>query len=115
MFKKYRLRDYDFKLVLMVLALSVIGVLAIGSAESSLQNKQLAGVISGIFLMIVCSLFNYSFVLKFYWLMYGFNLVLLLMIMLPKLGHSSHGAQRWLDIGGFRFQPSEIAKIILIL
>ena len=115
MFKKYRLRDYDFKLVLMVLALSVIGVLAIGSAESSLQNKQLAGVISGIFLMIVCSLFNYSFVLKFYWLMYGFNLVLLLMIMLPKLGHSSHGAQRWLDIGGFRFQPSEIAKILLIL
>lgn len=115
MFKKYRFRDYDFKLVLMVLALSVIGILAIGSAESSLQNRQLAGVISGVFLMLVCSLFDYSFVLKFYWLMYGFNLALLLMITLPGLGHDSHGAQRWLDIGGFRFQPSEIAKIILIL
>lgn len=115
MFKKYRFRDYDFKLVLMVLALSVIGILAIGSAESSLQNRQLAGVISGVFLMLVCSLFDYSFVLKFYWLMYGFNLALLLMITLLGLGHDSHGAQRWLDIGGFRFQPSEIAKIILIL
>lgn len=115
MFKKYRLRDYDFKLVLMVLALSVIGVMAIGSAESSLQNRQLAGVAAGIFLMVVCSLFNYNFVLKFYWLMYGFNMVLLLMVTLPGLGHDSHGAQRWLDLGGFRFQPSEIAKIILIL
>ncbi len=115
MFKNYRLRDYDFKLVLMVLALSVIGVMAIGSAESSLQNKQMAGVIAGIFLMIVCSLFNYSFILKFYWLMYGFNLVLLLMVTFSKYGDDAHGSQRWLDIFGIRFQPSEIAKIILIL
>ena len=43
MFKKYRVRDYDFKLVLLVLALSAIGVIAIGSAEESLVTRQLAG------------------------------------------------------------------------
>lgn len=115
MFKKYRLRDYDFKLVLMVLALAVIGVMAIGSAESSLQHKQMLGVAAGVFLMIVCSLFSYNFILKFYWLMYGFNLVLLLLVTFSKWGDDAHGAQRWLDIYGLRFQPSEIAKIILIL
>ena len=44
MFKRYRLRDYDFKLVLLILALSAVGVIAIGSAEPSLQSRQLAGV-----------------------------------------------------------------------
>ena len=42
MFKNYRLRDFDFKLVLMVLALAGIGVMTIGSAEPSLQTRQLA-------------------------------------------------------------------------
>ena len=53
MFKRYRLRDYDFKLVFLILALSAIGVIAIGSAEESLQTRQLAGVVAGAFLMIV--------------------------------------------------------------
>lgn len=115
MFKKYRLRDYDFKLVLMVTALSVIGVMAIGSADSSLQSRQLAGVIAGMVLMVICSLFNYNFILKFYWVMYAFNLALLVAVLFSDLGDDAGGAQRWLEIRGFRFQPSETAKIILIL
>lgn len=45
--RKYRIRDYDFKLVLMVLCLSAIGVMTIGSAEESLRSRQLAGVAAG--------------------------------------------------------------------
>ncbi len=115
MFKKYRLRDYDFKLVLMVTALAFIGVMAVGSAESALQKKQLAGVIAGVFLMLICSLFDYGFWLKFYWIMYAFNLALLLAVLFTKWGDKAGGAQRWLEIGTFRFQPSETAKILLIL
>ena len=33
MFKNYRLRDYDFKLIILVLALSAVGIMTIGSAE----------------------------------------------------------------------------------
>jgi len=113
MFRNYRLRDYDFKLILMVIALTVIGVMAIGSAEESLQTKQLVGMLVGIVIMITLSFFNYSMFLKLYWLMYLGNLVLLLLVLL--MGKSGGGAQRWLRIGGLQFQPSETAKILLIL
>jgi len=113
MFKRYRIRDYDFKLIILVLLLSGIGIMAIGSAEESLQVRQLAGVVAGAFLMIIISLFDYSLILKLNWIMYAGNLALLVAVW--KFGRDSHGAQRWLKIGGFQFQPSELAKIILIL
>ena len=113
MFTRFRLRDYDFKLVLMILALSFIGVMTIGSAEPSLRSKQLFGVIAGACLMIIISFLNYSWVIKFYWLMYLLNIGLLLSVQF--FGSTGGGAQRWLEIGGFRFQPSETAKILLIL
>lgn len=113
MFKHYRLRNYDIKLVIMILALSIIGVFAIGSAKESLQNKQLFGVIAGIILMIIISFFDYNWVLKFYWVMYIFNIGLLLVVKIA--GADGGGAERWLEIGSFRFQPSELSKILLIL
>ncbi len=113
MFKRYRLRDYDFKLVLLILALSAVGVIAVGSAEPSLQNKQLAGVVAGVVLMVVVSLFDYTMVIRLNWLMYVANLVLLVAVW--QLGDETKGATRWLTIGGLRFQPSETAKILLIL
>ena len=113
MFKNYRLRDYDFKLIILVLALSVVGILTIGSAEPAQQNKQIAGVAVGLVIMIVLSFFNYSILLKLYWLMYIGNLVLLGLVIL--MGEEGNGAQRWLKIGGLQFQPSELAKILLIL
>lgn len=113
MFRNYRLRDFDFKLVIMVLALAGIGVVTIGSAEESLQTKQLVGVIAGAVIMIGLSFFNYSIYLKLNWLMYLGNLVLLALVVIK--GEEASGAQRWLKIGGLQFQPSETAKILLIL
>ncbi len=113
MFKKYRIRDYDFKLVLLVVVMSIIGIIAIGSAEESLLTRQLAGVVAGTFLMIVISFFDYTMLLKLNWLMYGANLVLLVAVW--QFGDEAKGATRWLTIGGLKFQPSETAKILLIL
>nr|WP_318685043.1 FtsW/RodA/SpoVE family cell cycle protein [uncultured Acetatifactor sp.] len=113
MFKNYRIRDYDFKLILMVLLLSGIGVMAVGSAEESLQTRQLAGVVAGTVVMIVISFFNYSMLIKLNWLMYFGNILLLGLVIL--VGDTANNAQRWLEIGGLRFQPSETAKILLIL
>ncbi|MBR4734317.1 MAG: rod shape-determining protein RodA [Lachnospiraceae bacterium] len=113
MFDGIRLMKYDLKLVIMTLTLAVIGVFAIGSAQESLQTKQMAGVIFGAVVMIVISFFNYSFVIKMNWLMYLGNLGLLLAVIF--LGDDSHGAQRWFEIGSLRFQPSETSKILLIL
>ncbi len=115
MFKNYRLRDYDFKLIILILATSAIGVMAIGSAKESLQSKQILGVLLGLFLMISISFIDYNLLLKLYWLMYAGNLMLLCGVIFSKAGDDAGGAQRWFQIGGFRFQPSETAKIILIL
>ena len=64
--KKYNLKDYNFILVISVLALSVIGILAVGSALPSAQSKQIIGVILGIIAMIVVSLIDFEWVLNFY-------------------------------------------------
>lgn len=113
MFKNYKLRDYDFKLILMVLALAAVGVIAIGSAEETLQTRQLFGAVAGFILMIVLSFINYNSLLRLYWLIYGGNLTLLVLVML--MGEKHKGAQRWVEIGSITFQPSETAKILLIL
>lgn len=113
MLKHYHIRDYDFKLIVLVVAITAIGILAIGSARESLQSRQLAGAVFGFFLMVVISLFDYSVILKFYWIMYAVNLALLWLV--RAVGVSAGGAQRWLNLFGIQFQPSETAKILLIL
>lgn len=113
MLKKYRVRDYDFKLIIMLIAITVVGILVIGSADRSYQSKQILGFVMGLFLMVVISLCDYSTFLNFYWIIYIGNLVLLLLV--EFFGEKSNNAQRWVSIAGIRFQPSETAKILLIL
>ena len=113
MLRHYHIRDYDFKLIIFVVALTVIGVLAIGSAQESLQSRQTAGAVFGFFLMLVISLFDYSIILRFYWIMYAVNILLLWLV--QAIGVEAGGAQRWLNLFGIQFQPSETAKILLIL
>ncbi|TCL58569.1 rod shape determining protein RodA [Kineothrix alysoides] len=113
MLKQYRIRDYDFKLVILVISLTVIGIFAVGSAKESMQKTQIAGFILGLFLMVVISLFDYSVLLKLYWLCYLVNIVLLVLV--AVMGELVNGAQRWVELFGIQFQPSETAKILLIL
>lgn len=113
MFKQYRLRDYRFSLVIMVLAISIIGVLVVGSARESLQGRQMMGLGLGVIILIVTSLIDYTYFLNFYWLLYIGNLGLLLLVRF--FGEEVNHARRWLVIAGIQFQPSELAKILLIL
>ncbi len=113
MFRQYKLRDYDFKLIIAVLALSVIGVLAVGSAKNDLMDRQLLGVCVGAVLMILVSFIDYSLILYFYGYLYILNIILLLSV--TFFGKNIGGAQRWVNLFGIQFQPSETAKILLIL
>lgn len=113
MIRQYKLRDYNFRLVLAVLVLTFIGVLLVGSAEPALRNRQLAGMILGIVVMVTVSLMDFSWILNFNWVMYAGNLALLLFVIL--FGKDANGAQRWINIAGIQFQPTELAKIIIIL
>ena len=113
MIKQYKLRFYNFRLVLLLIAISSIGVVLVTSARADLRNKQLVGLILGLVVMVILSLMDYSWILNFQWIMYGVNIVMLLGVRL--FGSNAGGATRWLQIGGFRFQPTELSKIIIIL
>lgn len=113
MIRQYKLQDYNFRLVIALVVLTSIGVLLVGSAEPSLRNRQLAGMILGIFVMIAVSLMDFSWILNFNWIMYIGNLALLLFVNL--FGENINGARRWINIAGIQFQPTELAKIIIIL
>ena len=113
MLKKYKLKNYDFKLIIYCALLTIVGILAISSADASYTQKQMLGFAFGIVLMVFVSLLDYSVLLKFTWVYYAINLVLLLLVKL--IGYDAGGATRWVTIAGIRFQPSESSKIILIL
>ena len=113
MIRLYKLRDYDFRLVIALVVLSTIGVLLVGSADASLQNRQLMGLILGLAAMVVVSLMDFSWILNFSWVIYFLNILLLLAVRL--FGNDANGATRWISIGGFTFQPTELAKIVIIL
>ncbi len=114
MLKKYKIIDYDFALVLMVIGLTIFGIMAINSAEPGSSKKQIAGLVMGVVLMIFISLLDYCFIIKLYIVFYIVNIVLLALVLSP-LGSSANGAQRWINLLGITFQPSEAAKILLIL
>lgn len=111
--KQYHLKDYKFTLVFLVLALSILGVLVVGSARDIYQSKQIIGVIIGLVAMLMVSLMDYKWVLNFYWLIYGVAVVSLALVLV--IGQEVNGATRWINLGFTTFQPSELAKILLIL
>lgn len=113
MFKMYSFKNYRFRLCLFVIAITVIGISIIGSALESVQDRQIAGMVIGLFFMVFMSLFDYSILLKLVWPMYFANLILLAAVIFA--GESSHGASRWIEIAGIQFQPSELSKIVVIL
>ena len=113
MFKMYHLKNYKFTLIFLVVALNILGIMLVGSASPDDQGKQLMGMISGLIIMAVTSLLDYSMILKFSWPIYIIANVLLILVRFA--GDASKGAQRWFQIGSFRFQPSELVKILMIL
>jgi rod shape determining protein RodA len=115
MFKKYKLRDFDFRLIILVLLAACISIVAVNSANEEYVSKQLMGIGVGFAMMMVIAFIDYSWVLKLNWLMYIGMLGLLFATGYTSIGDSGGGAQRWIEIGPLRFQPSELAKLVLIL
>ena len=116
MLRRYKLKNYNFRLVILLIAISIIGVLLIGSADSADQKKQAIGVVLGVVIMIIVSLLDYSWLLNFYWVLYIGNLMMLGVLYLGgSTAKNTFGATRWIQIGSFQFQPTELSKIFLIM
>ena len=110
---RYSIRNYNFFLVAVAAALSIYGIMIIGSAKESVQYHQIQGFALGMGVMFVVSLISYRFILKFAWLYYVIAVGLLVLVKL--FGENVNNAQRWLVVAGVQIQPSEAAKLLLIL
>jgi rod shape determining protein RodA len=117
--KRY-VRNFNWPLAFASLAISLIGVVCIQSAD--LHNADAAGefkkqiiyILLGIPLMIGISFVDYKNWQRWAPALYAVNLLLLLFIM--RGGHSALGAQRWISLGPLgTFQPSEPAKLVLAI
>lgn len=111
--KMYRLRDYNFTLVVLIAILSVLGIFVVGSAREIYQGRQIFGVVVGFTAMFIVSMIDYAWVLDFYWILYATAVAGLGLVML--IGENVNGATRWINLGFTTIQPSEFAKILLIL
>ncbi len=112
-FKKYHLKDYNFTLIITVILLSIIGILAVGSALPSAQLKQIIGVVLGLIVMVIISLMDFNWALGFHWVIYGLNLFLLLWVQF--FGAEFNNAKRWIDLKVITLQPSDFTKIFMVL
>lgn len=116
MFTKFNLKDYNFKLLFLIIIAETIGIVVINSAESEYTVKQVVGAVMGLFIMLFVSVVNYDFVCKFYSVFYIINGILLLLVLI--VGVEVNYATRWILIGGangVQFQPSEFSKIFMII
>lgn len=121
MYFRYDFRKYDFISILLITALFVISYYAIGSATrinsvegtNYFANKQLIGFGVGFVLMLLISLVDYQIIGKLTPLIYIAIIVVLIVVI--KTGVNAKGAVRWIEIGDFRIQPSEFAKVGMIL
>lgn len=112
--KNYQYNHINIRLILYVILITCVGILAIGSAASAdYQEKQTLGFIFGLVMMIIVSLISYKWIMKLYWLIYFANIVLLLTV--TFFGALHNGAERWINLGFFQFQPSEFTKVLLLL
>ena len=117
-------RHLDPLLILAVIALSGFGMLMIYSAtffrleEQGIDtlfyvNRQMVSLGIGILGMVVVTLFDYRAYRAWSLLLYGGSILLLLFVLAQ--GEVINGSKAWLVIGGFQFQPSELAKVSLIV
>ncbi len=111
----------DLNFAFVIFALNLIGLINLYSAthgvhvddNSRLFWQQLIWLMGGWILFFGVTLVDYQFFFRGSYVIYGLNLIALIAVMF--MGSIAYGAQRWLDLGFFRYQPSETMKIALVL
>lgn len=105
--------------VLAAVLMSGIGVLAIGTTEPSLAKRQLVFGVFGMLMAAVMCFPSARQIARAAWPLYAISLALLLFVLIPGtpewLVRPKNGARRWISLGLFEFQPSEIAKLAVVL
>jgi len=122
---KKRLRKFDYGLITAIIALAVFGVIMVYSSSYTLAtlehsdgmyffNRQLQFLILGLIMFGFMSFISLRLLGKLSPLLILVSIILLILVLVPGLGVVRSGAQRWLSFP-FVFQPSEMAKVFIII
>ena len=120
-FDRRLLFHFDWVLLLLVITICAIALLNMYSAGVSLVStrgepiyvKQFLWFLVGLAMMMVCFVIDYRLINEYGYVIYAVTVFFLLVLFF--YGEMTRGTQRWFVLGGFSFQPSELAKISLIL
>ncbi|NET07489.1 MAG: rod shape-determining protein RodA [Symploca sp. SIO2B6] len=110
-------QEIDWLLLALSVGLTFLGGLMIRSTELNegltdwWSHWAVGGV--GLLLALLFARSRYELLLQWHWIIYGITNFCLLAVMF--IGTTANGAQRWISIAGFQIQPSELAKIGLII
>lgn len=119
--QKSPIQQIDYTLIFLVFLLMCISLLAVYSASSQyfpndptyFLKRQFIWYIAGFILMTGVMTIDYELLKNFSVPLYILGIILLILVEL--IGDTRNGSQRWLEIAGFSFQPSEFVKVFVVL
>ena len=114
--RKKTLKNIEWSILICTLLLIAIGLVALYSATLNTEfeefKKQLIWLAISIPILIVSIVVNYEFMAKISPVLYGISIILLIAVLFTE---PISGATSWFNVGSFSLQPSEFAKIVVVL
>lgn len=113
--------NFEWRFVLVSVGILLLGVMSIYSVTRDLPPsghvpfyaKQTVWILLGCLAFLAALAIDYHALARHAYLLYGITIILLALVLV--MGRTSRGAQRWFSLGPFAFQPSETAKLVLVL
>lgn len=116
--EKRSLRDFDWLIAILAIAIVCFGIWQIHNAlpNENYWQKQIIGLFIALVAMLVITFSDYRRIIDAAPIFYGLGLLLLALVLVPGLGVKVNGQQAWLNVPLLgRFQPSEFVKIPVVL
>lgn len=114
---KYQLKNLPTVFLISLFTIVIIGFFLLYDAGKGdfwlYAYPQIVKFAIGFGIAFMIGLLDVRIIYKYSYMLFALSIFLLVLV--PLVGHTGKGAQRWLDIGFFKFQPSELVKITLIL
>lgn len=98
--------------MIMLISTSIFGAQAISTDGYREPKRQLVWLVLGVVACYAASRIDYRFWKKQVWWLYGGVVLLLACCFIPGIGQEINGERRWISMGGFQLQPSELAKVM---
>ncbi len=109
------IRRVDLRVLVPALMLALIGLVSIASDKPAVLIAQTRWTVVGLAVLGAVLLLPYRRVFDLAYPLYALSIVMLVLVLIPGIGTTVNGARRWIRIGSFSLQPSELAKVAHVL